>query len=425
MAIPHSTSPVVHPMHSGTASFSAHAAVGRKNNAAEELLHAYRNASHIVGRLPTLAELPRTIFSVNPRNRTQGTIAFLHPDDPLRVTGKCFLRSHRREALDDIEAKFDAYSKVSYPPGEAPLEVVPLEVFRHIVGNLWGELDPANDNADVKSLCRVSSTIRCRLLDVQKVVIIEVRFASLVSIPAVEVNGQFARIANYALSDKPVILVSASLLVAFKHVVQAYIARSRDISTSAMMDFAIQFIERMKSDHDASAALSILDACPAVIFKSFMLAFSEEDEFERAEKLVGIVTRMKDADAKAVGIAVVGNLLRLSGPMGRPKIGYVAPLLALAESLDVEDEAMDRIGHAFLNVRVHLARYCAVHYDASHEHHFLFHDPAEDTEENRNVDLETGRRLDAFLLRLGFGLPSIGGSEFASGIVPLWQTQAH
>lgn len=431
MTIPHSWAHIVPQGQPSVADISHHAAGGNKQQAAKELLGAYKNAPHIKGKLPTLEELPHTTFCVNPENKAEGAIVFLHPHHRGRTVDYCFLETNNHEAMAEIEAKYNAYNTcttTSYPAGTAPLERLPLEIIHQITGNLWGKEGLWNDNPDVKKLLMVSRIIRVRLLEVQKVSEIEKRFAALPSLPAENVKDEVDAIATYGLSDKPVKLVGASLLAAFRHYVQAFVAimrdgqRSRLIDTGTFIDTSIQFIEGMKSDHDEAKALSILNECPAPIFNSFMLGFSKDKEFERGGKLMNIVTKMKSADAKADSIAAVGNMLRLGGSSDRQKILYVSPLIELAESLEVGPEALDKIGLAFLNVRIHLASYCAIHYDASDPRYaWGGHNPAVDTEENQEADLETGRKLDAFLARHDFDLPAIGG---LSANVPLWQTAA-
>lgn len=399
-----------------------------KEEVAQQLLGAMRGVSRSTGKLPNLEQLPSTTFVENPENKAQGAIVFLHPHHPGRAVDYCFLEAHDHEAMSEIAAGYAAYATADYSPGKARLELLPLEIFRQIAGKLWGNADLRDQDHDLKALSSVSKTIRNRLLEVQKVSDIEKRFAAPPSRPAGSVSDGFAAIVEYALGDEPVNLVGEGLLTAFKQYVRAFVAMGLDeqrtcpIDTGAFVDNALRFIERMRSDHDAAKVLSIINQCPSPVFNALMLAFSSDEGRERAEKLISIVTKMKNTDAKADGIAAIGNMLRLSGSVYRQRIRYVAPLLELAEGLEGDSVALDRVALAFKNVRIHLANYCAIHYDASHARYVLFHHPDEDTEENRKTDLGTGRRLDAFIVRHGVELPQITGSFIASAITPLWQT---
>jgi hypothetical protein len=194
-------------------------------------------------------------------------------------------------------------------------------------------------------------------------------------------------------------------------------------NAARVIDILIWFIGAMKSQHDQAEAFSILNQ-ESIGHEVRKLRFEicGDKNAQQTEALVNVVTNMNNADAKAEGIAATAYLLRMNGVLQRRSIQYVASLLELAERLEgASPKAMDKICLAFLETREHLASYCAHHYDASFEMHSLLHRAEDEDEAIRNADLETGRKLDAFLESNDFDLqPAYERTLLTPAITPLW-----
>lgn len=385
-------------------SLSNTVAAGNMHQLAKELLNAYSGVQH-TGTLPTVGDLPHTAFFLDPNNKTEGAIAYLNPHDPAHVVGYCFLKGSQEE-MAEIDAAYKTYT--AQIPGASPIERLPQEIIRQITAHLWAEKGLWDDNKDTRSLAAVSKTMHGKLREVYKVAELERQWNDLPSLPAEQIRGKIDEIAEFALSDRPVKLTGTSLLAMFKDYVQVVLLLTRESSTYSALDkraiinISVRIIERLRDAHAQAEALDLLGTNPIPIF---MRTFSGDDGVEIRSKLIGIVKEMKDDDAKAHGIAGLGNLFHMGGVIKRESILYAAPLLELAENVKASSDAQDKIGMAFFNVLRHVSSYCNHHYNPAFDMSPLYHKSEDENVEVQIQDRETCGKLENYLARHDFVIP--------------------